>query len=394
MPDTPIRDKTEILTLTSLRGFAAIMVVFYHFRNEFGNTLNIDYYTGYFYKGYMWVDFFFILSGFVISFKYYNNFYLTKCRADVATFLIKRLARIYPLHLTMLFLFLPMEVLKLALQSHAAPAFSINSFPAVLTNLLLMQAWHLHHSVTWNHPAWSISAEWAAYLLFPLLVPLVLRAGRLASWALAAGLLSGITWLTLVAGHGELSSVMPDFGAVRGVLGFTLGMQIYRLWRSNSPQGLRAWAGSGLSLATALIAVGAALHFKAFDPLIILLFCWLTLAASGGESALHRLISIGPMHYLGIISYSIYMDHAFVQHVWRFIWQRWADGVYGTTASLATLALLLAGILALSSLTYRFIECPGRVALPRWFARLVPPIAAKGGGEAPSALRPVSDRPS
>jgi peptidoglycan/LPS O-acetylase OafA/YrhL len=273
------------------------------------------------------------------------------------------------LHLITLFLFLPMEALKFILPSQAAPAFSINSFPALLSNLLLMQSWHLHHSVTWNHPAWSISAEWAAYLLFPWLVPLVLRAGRFASWVLAVALLAGIMELTLAAGHGELAGVMSDFGVIRCLLGFTLGMQIYRLWRANGRGDLRAWAGSWVSLATALIAVGTALHFKAFDPLIILLFGWLILAASSGDSALHRLISMEPMRYLGVISYSIYMDHAVVQRAWRFIWQRWADGVYGTTASLVTLAFLLAAVLALASLTYRFIERPGRVALARWFSR-------------------------
>jgi peptidoglycan/LPS O-acetylase OafA/YrhL len=158
-------DKAEIRQLTALRGVAAMLVVMYHFKKEFGTTINLDSYTQIFECGYLWVDFFFILSGFVMGLVYADFLAWPITPVRYRQFLTKRLARIYPLHIFTFVLFIPTEAAKLFLASNADPAFSVNSPGAMLSNILLIQAWHVHSSATWNQPAWSISAEWAAYLL-------------------------------------------------------------------------------------------------------------------------------------------------------------------------------------------------------------------------------------
>jgi peptidoglycan/LPS O-acetylase OafA/YrhL len=132
--------RTEISALTSLRGVAALTVLIFHVVPDF--------------RGYLAVDLFFLLSGFVLT-HVYRGFELT--RQSYFNFLKARLARIYPVHLMILVVLLPML--------NTRPDFSSGG---LLSSLFLMQSpWH---SISWNYASWSISAEWHCYLLFPILV--------------------------------------------------------------------------------------------------------------------------------------------------------------------------------------------------------------------------------
>src|SRR5215469_14862557 len=102
----------EIAALTSLRGVAAVGVLLLHFRNQFGPTINPDRFTHFFVRSYLFVDFFFILSGFVIALSYGSMFSRGINLRDYIAFLIKRLARIYPLHIVLLVGFVVSESAK------------------------------------------------------------------------------------------------------------------------------------------------------------------------------------------------------------------------------------------------------------------------------------------
>ena len=135
-----ISQRTEISALTSLRGVAALTVLIFHVIPGF--------------RGYLAVDLFFLLSGFVLTHVYHE---IELTWQSYFSFSKARLARIYPVHLMMLVVLLPMLDTR--------PDFSSGG---LLSSLLFMQSpWH---SICWNYASWSISAEWHSYLLFPILI--------------------------------------------------------------------------------------------------------------------------------------------------------------------------------------------------------------------------------
>lgn len=153
--------------LDTFRGLAAIIVAIYHYTISDGllreNSLIAH--------GHRFVDFFFVLSGFIIYFNYRN----LSDFADQKKFIAKRIWRLYPLHFFTLFLFLLFEVFKAVLYKYgffnSAP-FTKNNLEGFITNLLLLQGIVGDYTqFTWNYPSWSISVEFINYILFAALIP-------------------------------------------------------------------------------------------------------------------------------------------------------------------------------------------------------------------------------
>lgn len=143
--------------LDSFRGIAALMVVIYHFEVDgLISNLNIVRNASFF------VEFFFVLSGFVISVSSLNKLNNV---SDVFQFMKKRLARIYPLHVFMLIMFIPFAIVAFTLNIDLGNRFSISSF---ISNIFLLQALGFNSGATWNIPSWSISTEYYTYLIFAL----------------------------------------------------------------------------------------------------------------------------------------------------------------------------------------------------------------------------------
>lgn len=148
--------------LDGLRGIAALCVIFYHaLWNTHLSGLRIVS------NAYLAVDFFFILSGFVIAANYSGKI------ADFASaraFMILRFFRLYPLHLAVLAGLFAVEVLKFSLRgafvSDVAPFTGPNSPRLLIENLLMAQGLGPESQLGWNSPSWSIGAEFVAYLLF------------------------------------------------------------------------------------------------------------------------------------------------------------------------------------------------------------------------------------
>ena len=156
--------------LTSLRFFAALWVVAYHYWPSLtgGYPVLVD-------KGYLGVELFFVLSGFILAHVYLDD--AGAGRLNYGRFLWARLARIYPVHLVTLAAIGLMGALALALgypMRHQVIVWSV-----LPQTLLLIHAWGTASVSAWNHPSWSISAEWFAYVFFPLFAA--------AAWALRAG---------------------------------------------------------------------------------------------------------------------------------------------------------------------------------------------------------------
>ena len=370
----PATDSAAINRFEALdgwRGVCACLVVLFHFHGY-----SPIYSAPLVRNSYLFVDFFFVLSGFVIAWNYANRL---GSGAEVRRFMVLRLGRLYPLHLFMLLLFLAYETAKLTMGASTvsqAAAFTGEMAPhAVLSNLFLAQSLHIHDSLTWNGPSWSISTEAWTYVLFALVsVTLGLR-----GWLLAVAAIAPPLWLLHVSTTGM--DVTYDWGLVRCVFGFALGVGCAFFQRAH-PRGLIERAGLQASLleivtVAAVVLYVAAVGKSAWSLLAPFVFAVAVLVFACERGAVSRVFRTAPMRWLGTLSYSIYLTHFFfvmlvpvvVKKLTRMdLWTQMplpgggSVEAYGRNAVEGTLfyLLVLALTVAFSALTYRWVETPGR----------------------------------
>jgi len=180
-------------------------------------------------------------------------------------------------------------------------------------NIFMVQAWG--YGPSFDGPAWSISSEWAAYLLFPLLiVPTLFLKPVVSSVCAFFSIAIHIYFKTVPARL--LHNAQPDavldlhdlweaIPVLRCVVEFTLGLITYRL--AATPFALRVGGKSFLTMGIAILAI-ALLAIPRSDFFVLLMPFLLTSLASG-DHRLNRLLSSEPAEYLRILSYSIYLVH-------------------------------------------------------------------------------------
>jgi peptidoglycan/LPS O-acetylase OafA/YrhL len=350
--------------LTGIRGIAAWGVVLYHIRLSLTAILP-EPVIAVFAKGYLAVDLFFILSGFVIWYNYTARI-AQGGWAETRQFLWRRFARVWPLHGAILAAFVGFAAL-LIVTGRDASGYPLAELPL---HLLLVQNWGLTPDLSWNHPAWSISTEFAAYLLFPALV-LAVRWDKLPSWALvfaAAALAWAIHLLFALSGHSSLGADIPGMGLWRCLAGFAMGSVLCQLWqrwqrvpRSGGYAGLAfvSFAAAGLALGLQETAWVPATFFTGL------------LALALGRGPLVQLLGGRVLTYLGEISYSTYLAHFLL-----FILYKLAFVDASLQLGWGGLAGFLALVLAASVGLYHGLEKPAQRWLnarpPRWAARPVP----------------------
>src|ERR1700722_9764131 len=223
--------------LTPLRGFAAILVAVFHFEMAIGRFVPAAT-TMFFEKAYLMVDLFFVLSGFIMLHVYGHAFERALRGEQVRHFFVARFARTYPLHL---FTLLLLVVIVRYLTNWGNPPIVLEQPRDILPNVFLLQAFGVCHIYNWNIPSWSISAEWAAYLLFPILALWIGRQRKLAPILLTIGVAAAWCCIMFVLPRkNPLNPAVPvphnlnttfDYGWLRGVAGFTAGMLVYQLYR-------------------------------------------------------------------------------------------------------------------------------------------------------------------
>lgn len=282
------------------------------------------------------VDFFFILSGFVIGLTYSES---VSSSDGIFTYLRRRIARIYPLHILTLGLFLVPGLLGLGHHPDKA------NFFLVLQEVMLVRSWPLHASLPYNFPSWSISVEWAMYLVFPTIILLYRRCGFLALMALIATDLA-IVGIVLTADYPWTLLDNP----LRALPTFTIGVLISRI-----PMKARVAGSEWLSFGAFVFSV-VLMIFQA-NTLFILTALVLTVffAALSDNSLFNRKIYAE----LGNASYAIYMLHAFMLTVFvDNVWPR----LFGGPVPLSYGAAIIAITIAVSIFVFRYFEVPMR----RW----------------------------
>ncbi len=360
--NSPAQQRFDVLD--ALRGLCALLVVFFHLPvSSHLHPLAL------FRHGYLFVDFFFVLSGFVIAHAYGGRLGSVK---DLGPFLIKRLGRVWPLHAVMLAAFVGLELCRLWFHFDAATPFARDrSVEALVTNLLLIQSFNIHPYLTWNGPAWSISVEMGAYVVFAAIMVLAPRRFTAISLLLiVAGALIVLTQST------RFMNTTYNFGFPRAVYGFFLGCLVHRIWLMKPPTFAPVVAG-WLQL-ICLVVVGAYVSYAqgpwtVAAPLFFAVSIWIFAEERGLVS---RILSVRPMLALGHWSYSIYMVHMFVITIMLILARKlqiMPDGRridFGSPWLNDLFALAVIGLITgLSVLTYRLVEIPGRDAVNAWLAR-------------------------
>jgi peptidoglycan/LPS O-acetylase OafA/YrhL len=372
----PVKTAHRFAALDSWRGICALSVVLFHLNagTHFHDLLN---------NGYVAVDFFFVLSGFVIGSAYHDRI---ADMADLTRFSLRRVGRLYPLHLVVLLAYLGLELGRLAL-GNPHTFTGERSWPAFFADLFLLQgfnAWDL----SWNMPAWSISIELWTNLVF---AGLALWLGRRLPWV-AAGLAAVMTVLLILTP--PIPSPFPQAeidilnGAFQCVMEFFLGVAGFSLftWAKGlglKPPGWLEWPAVIAAVLTfayigALPSLGPAFIF--FTVVMIFAF------EAGPVAALLK--TPAPLR-LGEISYSIYLTHSLytlaafmlVSAIGRGTGAPWMLESAGRdllvlggpwVMDLVAAGCLVAVVIS-SNLTYRFIEDPARIAFNRLSNHLAPP---------------------
>ena len=248
--------------LTGARFLAALWVVLYHYFFAFQSpprtatelipgTSLMNPLLLLFWQGHLAVDFFFLLSGFILAYTYLAAD--GSARGGKRAFWVARIARIYPVYL--LGLLLGME--PYLVSGHRL--FGVGT--SAVASLFLLQAW-VPSTLGWNQPAWSLSVEAFFYLLFPLLLPLVAHLSRRGLWRVVAGAwavfaaiilvlyLLGLHYATLWW-WGDFVRYNPLVSLPEFLVGMTLGLLFVR---SEGVLGLDRWSDRGLNRAIAVVA--------------------------------------------------------------------------------------------------------------------------------------------
>lgn len=344
----------DIRALTGIRGVAAVTIVVYHF-GKFHLDPHSDHIIWDVRHGYLAVDLFFMLSGYVMGYVYQDAF-LTEPWKNYRTFLIKRVARLYPAYFAIGVLYF----LKIAAGLTGEETFARFNALDWLGNILMLVGWGLH-----IYPligvSWASSAELGSYIALPVLMRYTLQKG--VAWCLACVALAWLgIYLVSISGEGaagrlDVVSVDSLLPLLRALVGFTIGLAIFRFaGHLDRLSGLvQDIFVVGL---TALIVAEAV--FVGNDLLVYLLSIpFVAFLSRDGRVALwlygNRLV-----YHLGVISYSIYLIHPlFITFAERS--SRHLGSISSTVpAYVLCVTVSMAAIWLLSYLSYRLVEDPGR----------------------------------
>jgi peptidoglycan/LPS O-acetylase OafA/YrhL len=342
----------QLPTLTGMRGIAALAVLFYHIRGSMGGFAP-DWLIALLGHGYLAVDLFFILSGFVLWWTYGAAF-REQGRTAIAPFIVRRFARLFPLHLAVLLAMAGFALVLVLSGRPMGPQYPLSELPA---HLLLVQNWGMSDRLAWNDPAWSISAEWAAYLLLALFGTAAARLNT-GPWrfpVLTVGLAGALGAFFALTGRGGIGEDIPATGLIRCFAEFGIGVLLCQWWSAMGQRRTlaRATAAALAAIGTALIISGVSQ--PAGVPLVM---AAAVIAALEASLAPRPLLGGRIAQWLGQISYALYLSHFFLWILFKLLFVADPSAV----SAPATAGFVVAA-LGVSHLLHHRIELPGR----RWF---------------------------
>ncbi|MBY0227243.1 MAG: acyltransferase [Hyphomicrobium sp.] len=390
--------RNRFSALDGWRAIAALMIALhrialdgYHSKLPFVNN------------SYLFVDFFFVLSGFVITHAYFMNVTDTN---SLLNFVIRRFGRLWPLHVALLGAFVAIEILRyhyLKPGESAADLLTRDQVLSIGSHALLLQALGFtpEYAARWNVPSWSISVEFWTYVLFGAMC----LAFRRSFFAWSCVLIVGSLLLIGARSPSNMNTAF-DYGFARCLAGFFMGHICYRIWTTWG-ENLKAYMdyiGSTTAevmvvlLAIVFVSVAGITTLSLFAPLF---FAPLIIVFAFERGSLSRRMQHPLSVELGALSYSIYMVALLVVMIiievakqadahldLDLVQQKLIDGnsrawldLGSALANDAFAILYLVIILIVSKITYTIIEAPGR----RFFNSVAARVTAQTGATVPAA---------
>jgi len=364
----------QLPALTSLRGIAALFILLHHITiyllPELGKF--VGGFTPFLQKSYLWVDFFFILSGFIMVHVYRETFSVPFTWQTFRRYMISRFARIYPLHFIMLLCFVVLELISLYLYSPTGTPLPFEELPfgvkhsikSLITNILMLQTLHSYSS--WNEPAWAISAEWILYFFIPLIIFYSARSHYLFDCALIL-----LAYLCLFLMSWRIGNL--DFLTWKSLLrctsDVTIGVLSYKFFIQT--RGSRIW-GNSLFTCFLLIASFMTIYLPMNHALTILIFPFLVISAASIPR--HSFFTNPSLMFLGKISYSIYMVQWFVLQLVAktVIW--YSGNALHNQLTLAQMpvmaAFIILSVIFISLIVYKYLEEPLRFRIKSFSTKM------------------------
>jgi peptidoglycan/LPS O-acetylase OafA/YrhL len=371
------KPKPHYLPLDSIRGIAALSVAIHHvilmkiFLAAFSNKAWFD--CAFFHNAWLFVDLFFVLSGIVISMGYTDADF---GRFSFRDFMVRRLARIYPLHIVMLFALLVFRLARIGLVTAGLLVltpyqFEVNNAYTFVLNVFLLHSLGFVDYLSWNGPSWSISVEFYTYIVFGLLLLFAQRLNsRTILYATAAIMVVGNLLIIVFVLQKKALGLQYDFGMLRCLLSFFLGVLVVRfvgpLSKIKAPIFQFGLQVGSLVASFGLVVLVSDYPAASFAAPFVFAILLASLMAFPKAPLLPRLLESKPLVWLGARSYSIYMVHAFVillaEYAVRVVGPRPIEAIDSISPGLAstlTYGVIIVAVIVLSDFTYRLVEIPG-----------------------------------
>lgn len=354
-------------SLESLRGVAAVLVALFH------SGFVVDQKWPVIAQGDIFVDLFFVLSGFVMFHAYADRI---AGGLRFSRYVLLRIGRLYPLHLFMLLIWMGYVLIRGFVHGQyglGADPFVNSNLYTLVSNLLLLQSMGLHDLMSWNYPSWSVSVEFYTYLVFFLLISRLGQAWNHHYLLLMSVAMYGVLW---IANDQSLLRTV-DYGFPRCLGGFFLGAWVRARIGQKRWQAKRIIA-TLLELGVLAILLALIVNSMADKVVQLTTFVWFAVVVGvfsiQNAGLVSRLLEHNAMVMLGTLSYSIYLIHAIVFAVVGQVHQYILQGevVWLVREGAEPLKLLLtpfadlinlgclAFILVLAFFSYTHIEAPAR----------------------------------
>jgi len=372
---------TEIRALAGTRALPPLVIVLFHFSegHHYSGVRWIDLLAA---RGYLWVEFFFALSGFILTHVYGARVKQLFTQKGYSSFLRARLTRLYPLHLFMLLALLClMEGSRIAAWAGGYHSiYDIKYHPDMrwsgfFLSLALVHAWNTMTTLTWNGASWFVSVEFALCLMFPVFVWLA-DGRQWRGFALIAAGVAGLFALDLTSLHGL--DITFHNGVLRGMGDFSVGVGMAVLYRQWRPRDVLPDWGHSLIQAALVGALFYAFYNNGWahsrrDIWPVLPMMALVLSLSFDRGVLAWAMQTRISQTLGTWSYAIYMGQTFWLQALRIFEQRLYPPMNSMVLGMrfSTLiwwlepVLLVLICIAWGAILANFVEHPAAAALKR-----------------------------